>query len=117
MLHGEGDPLRHRHCPLHRRHVLERLHDDEHVVHADAHQQEGDDGVHVRVEDPEGEAHAVGGEEREADHRHAHHGEGEALLQAVEATEDEADVDEDEAGSGGQDAEVGVDHPVYLVSE
>ncbi len=41
--------------------VLQALHDDEHVVHADAHEEEGHDRVEVSPEQPEVEAGAHAG--------------------------------------------------------
>ena len=50
------------------------LYDDEHVVDADAEEQEGDDGVHVGEEDLHVKAKAERGAERKADHQNSHHG-------------------------------------------
>ena len=56
------------------RHSFPHLYDDEHVVDADAEEQEGDDGVHVGEEDLHVKAKAERGAERKADHQNSHHG-------------------------------------------
>ena len=53
VLHGQPDPLRHRGDRLLLLgEVVEALHDDEHVVDADAEHQEGHDAVDRRVVEP-----------------------------------------------------------------
>ena len=75
MLHGVGDLFPHRKTLLRVGEILEGLDHDKHVVDAEAEQEEGDDGRHVGVEEPEVEAEPERAEHRQADHRHPHQGE------------------------------------------
>ena len=97
MLHGVSDLLSHREPLLRLGQVLEGLQSevmldnfaaslsslfhriylnhDEHVVYAEAEQEEWDDGRHVRVEEPEVKAESKGAEHGQPDHRHSHQGE------------------------------------------
>jgi len=64
VLHGPADVL---HAVSLALQVVEALHDDEHVVDADAQEQEGDDVVHGAVEEAHGRAEAVGDQNGQAD--------------------------------------------------
>ena len=119
MLHGQPDPLWHGQSRLATAvDVLERLDDDEHVVDADAEEEERNDGVKVRGEEqPRVEGHAEGGRHAEPYHGQAHHRQQDPLLHGVDAAEDEGDVEEDEGGADEEDCEVAVDAVVDLVVE
>lgn len=118
MIHGQRDPLGHGQLHLAAVEILERLDDDKHVVHADAEEQEWDDGVKVWAEEEAHvEGHAKGARHADCYHSQSHHRQQDSLLHRVEAPEDEGDVEKDEGGADEQNGEVAVDAVVDLIVE
>lgn len=100
---------------IHLRYSLEALHDNEHVIDADAEQQEWQNRMHRSVEKSHVVTHPVGRKESLTDYGDAHERKVYPLLQRVAPTNHHDHVDRDQRHAAKQHGHVAVDHLVQHV--